>query len=399
MLTNSPHPNSTTGSSSGAPSRNQAIDFIRMFALFGICIVNIPFLATHETSPLALPEEGINLTVKVLFEVLLQMKFFLLFSFAFGWGMGVQQQSAARKGRDFAPAWRKRLIILSLLGVAHGILVFEGDILLIYALFGVWLFNVRHWNTLFLKRLVFGLVLFSVCLFAGLLILEDMLPNDINQSRSIEVMQGMAGSFLDAVQGRLTSWPETLVFLIVLQGPLVMAAFTTGLMASKNQLMDIQSASFAKLRANLPALLTVGVVGNLFAALANNEILPAALDPGGIISFMVLSLMPVTAPALALVYLIGIIHLAHSHTVQRWFQSQPVLRLLLLSGRNTLSGYLLQGIIAGLVFGGYGLGWYEQLGYALLLPVSVVIALMSMVLVGWWARRFGTGPFEVLLRR
>jgi len=380
-------------------TRNQAIDFIRMFALFGICIVNVPFLAMSETSALATPNSGADLAVKLIFETLLQMKFFLLFSFAFGWGMGVQQRSAERKGKHFGHAWRKRLFILALLGIAHGILVFEGDILLIYALFGMLLYKARHWQNSTLKVAALSLVGLSTCLFAGLILLEDMASESANKSAAAQHLTGMAGSYIDAVTARLQIWPETFVFLTFLQGPLVLASFFAGLMASRNNLMDKSAESFQQLNALLPVLLVVGFVWSVVAALANSEMLPAQWDPEGLLSFLALFLMPLSGSALALAYLVGIIRLAHSPVVLAQFERNAVLNLLLLAGRNTLSGYLLQGILAGLVFGGYGLRWYEQFGYAALLPISEMIALVSMLLVGVWAKRFGTGPFEVLLRK
>lgn len=382
-----------------AKTRNQAIDFIRMFALFGICIVNVPFLAMHETSELARPVGGADLVVKLIFETLLQMKFFLLFSFAFGWGMGVQQGSAERKGVNFAVAWRKRLLILAVLGVAHGILVFEGDILLIYALVGVLLFKARYWQLNKLRTAAIGLLCFSACLFAGLILLEDLVSDSINKTTQTAPLITMAGSYPDAISARFQVWSETFLFLTFLQGPLVLASFFAGLMAARNKLMNMESPSFKKLKSYALTLLIIGLLTSALAAFANNDVIPAPINPDGLLSFIALSFMPFSGAALALAYLIGIIRLAHSPGVLNGFQNNTVLNLLLIAGRNTLTGYLLQGILAGLVFGGYGLGRYEQFGYAWLLPISAGIALVSMLLVGAWAKRFGTGPFEVLLRR
>lgn len=68
------------------------------------------------------------------------------------------------------------------------------------------------------------------------------------------------------------------------------------------------------------------------------------------------------------------------------------------AGRNSLSVYVGQGLLAGFVFGAYGLGLFAELGFAVLLPVAVLIALVNMVLVALYASRFGRGPLEPLLR-
>jgi len=95
------------------------------------------------------------------------------------------------------------------------------------------------------------------------------------------------------------------------------------------------------------------------------------------------------APALSTLYLVGFVEISRRVSVAHFW---------LLAGRNSLSVYLLQGILAGFVFGGYGLGLFGSLSPVALLPLSLVIALMSMALVGLWTKRFGQGPAEPILR-
>lgn len=56
--------------------------------------------------------------------------------------------------------------------------------------------------------------------------------------------------------------------------------------------------------------------------------------------------------------------------------------LLVAAGQNSLSVYVLQGIIAGLVFGDYGLGLFGEIGLLGLLPVGFLIALSAILAVG-----------------
>ena len=60
---------------------------------------------------------------------------------------------------------------------------------------------------------------------------------------------------------------------------------------------------------------------------------------------------------------------------------------------------MLQGVVAGLLFGGYGLGLFGTLGFATLASVSLLVALASLVLVGLFAGVAGRGPLEIALRR
>jgi len=83
-----------------------------------------------------------------------------------------------------------------------------------------------------------------------------------------------------------------------------------------------------------------------------------------------------------------------------WLSSPraPSLSALAAVGRMALTNYLLQSIILGFIFYGYGLGLFGRLD-------SVTAALIGVALYGaqllfslWWFRRFRFGPFEWLWR-
>lgn len=73
--------------------------------------------------------------------------------------------------------------------------------------------------------------------------------------------------------------------------------------------------------------------------------------------------------------------------------------LLVAAGRNSLPIYVLQGVIAGFVFGGYGLGLFGELSFVALVPVGLAVAVLAILLVGLVAQRTGRGPLEAILRR
>ena len=89
--------------------------------------------------PLALPDggllstpEGLDLVASFFVTFFFELKFFLLFSFIFGWGMAIQARSADSRGQSFPrPLFWPHVVGAD--GVAHAIWVFNGDILLLYA--------------------------------------------------------------------------------------------------------------------------------------------------------------------------------------------------------------------------------------------------------------------------
>ena len=67
--------------------RSSEVDIVRMAALIGICVVNVPFMALPVESVFIPPDGFYDKIAAFLVEGFFQLKFFILFSFIFGWGM------------------------------------------------------------------------------------------------------------------------------------------------------------------------------------------------------------------------------------------------------------------------------------------------------------------------
>ena len=369
-----------------AKNRSTEVDIIRMAALIGICVVNVPFMALPDGGLLSMPE-GLDLVASFFVTFFFELKFFLLFSFIFGWGMAIQARSADSRGRSFARRYFGRMLGLALMGVAHAIWVFNGDILLLYALLGcvLWLFR-DYSSRALIKIALWMLPLSIVCLFILGLLLESSGDFLESSDKVSSVGPSLGGTFLEATQKRLTDWPETFVFLVLTQGSMTFAAFLAGLAAAKSDFFVPNSDSFGQLRQKLPWLLVMGLVLNFLYAATLLELFPESYEILSILGFL---LIPLGAPALSALYLYLFIQLA---------RRVQIIYILVLAGRNSLSTYILQGILAGFIFGAYGLGLYDSVGYAGLLLLSLLIALSAMVLVGIYAKIFGRGPLEPVLR-
>ncbi len=360
--------------------RNIEVDTIRTFALIGICIVNIPFFGLTVEQQLVPPTALADQAAVFAVEALLQGKFFLLFSFIFGWGMHIQDQAAARSNVSFGRRYARRLGGLALLGALHAAFVFTGDILVLYAVLGALIWPKRNKSPQALG--VFAAKLVPVAVLAmGIIALALTAPMPIASG------PGLGGSFAQALATRIMDWPTTFLFVALFNGPLALGAFAMGIAAAKVDFFAAGNQLFARLSRAVPVLLCVGVPLNLVYAAAMSGLLPASTGITQALGMMALAL---GGPMLAAVYLVGIIRFArHAVPGPGW----------LASGRNSLSGYVLQGVIAGTVFGGYGLGLYGQLGQAKLLILSMAIAAGGLLLALAWTRVFQRGPLEVVLRQ
>ncbi len=146
------------------------IDVLRGFAVLGILIMNIQAFsmigAAYFNPTIYGNLDGLNWLVWFLSHILADSKFMTIFSLLFGAGIVLMSDRMESTGRRPAPVHYRRTVILLLIGLAHGWLLWSGDILFAYALcsFLVFLFRRLKPKTL----IIFGL---AVVAFGSLLAL------------------------------------------------------------------------------------------------------------------------------------------------------------------------------------------------------------------------------------
>ena len=367
--------------------RSDEVDVIRMAALLGICVVNVPFMALPAEAAFIPPTHLPDKLAALFIECFFQLKFFLLFSFLFGWGMAIQARAASAAGRSFSQHYFRRMAGLAVFGSVHACLVFSGDILLLYALLGSLLWLIRDFPPRKLMLVCACMLPFSMVTLSTLAILIDAATMDGASALASTERAGLGGSYLEATSMRMRDWPSTWFILLLLQGPLAFGAFTAGLAAARSGFFARDSGALAQLSQRLPLLVGIALPLNCLYAAVVGGLVPAQYSALSMAGF---ALAALGAPALALIYLYGLVRIARTVRLPR---------ILILAGRNSLSAYVAQGVIAGAVFGAYGLGKFDRFGAAILLPIALGIALGAMLAVGIHARAFGRGPLESLLRK
>lgn len=354
-------------------ARSPAVDTIRAAALMGICVVNLPFLGQPIEVVLAPPVGTVDTLTWIFTSTLFQSKFFLLFSFLFGWGFGAQAAAAAREGRALGPRTGRRLLTLGLLGLAHAAFIFVGDILVLYAILGALLWPLRAASTRALSVLAAGTVPLSGL---ALVVLGGLLEQ-AGPTPALDLSGGLGA----ATAARIAAWPGTFGFLLLYQGPLALGAMLCGLAAHRAQLLRPDSPARQGLRRSAPALGAVGLFLSLIMSLA-------ALQTGPLSAAAPL-LNPIASPALSAAWLELLLRLDARLTLPA-----PLAR----AGASSLTTYVLQGVLGGLLFGGHGLGLWGAVGPAALLPLSVAVALAAALLCAALAPAGQQAPLERLLR-
>jgi len=368
------------------PERESLIDGLRGFALLGILVVNIQLLA-HPVILVARFQVGwtadgmATWLVRTLFEG----KFFLLFAFLFGYGFVLQAQSAERQQSTWGLRYARRISGLLLLGSLHILLLFSGDILHTYALLGILLWWLR-------KRPVRGLLRLAALLFVlhSLLWIFVLGPEIYSQAELPAFLQRLGeqaqahylGSFAQGVKQRLMEFALIGLFSIPFGWIEALVCMLLGMAAARRQLLQNWQTHWPRWRRYLPWCLGLGLLGNgLYASCSTSQ-------AGW--SMLLTGLYVFTAPLLSLSY---------AWLLMAVWQPSAWQQLLAQAGRISLSVYLLQSLLAGLIFYGYGLGYYAQLQPAALLGLALLLFLSQLLLSHVWLQRFSTGPFEWLLRK
>jgi uncharacterized protein len=361
-------------------SRSVSVDALRGFALLGIGIVNLPHLALPFSALVGVPGEPVDYLAKIVVSLLFEGKFFVLFSFLFGWGFGVQLASAHRAGRGALAGYRARLLALALFGIGHALLVFHGDILLAYALLGAALWPLRDASPARLVRVALVMLPVAATAYVGLGVLSGMTADFAAQGFDLSGA-GYKGGFAQAVAQRLADWPASVIVVALFNGPLAFAGFCLGLAAQKAGFFENGAPARAELMRWVPVLLGLGLVSNAVYAAATVDALSSP-----VLKLVGYGALALGAPALAAVYVAAILRFT------------PVLGVLVPLGSMPLSGYIVQGVIAGAIFHGWGLGLFGDLGNGALLGIAVAIWLAVVFLAIIWQRFQSRGPFDAALR-
>ncbi len=369
------------------------MDVLRGLALFGILLMNLEAFA----GPLDLSFTGIDAHWQGLDRwadgfvyVFVQGKFFTLFSLLFGVGFAVMAQRAEAAGRDFTRFYLRRSSGLLLIGLLHALLLWAGDILVAYALLSFVLLAFREAPRSWLPALGTAAYLGAAVLILLLGAVMSLLPAaeaaklaDTAQASIEAQRQAYAhGSYGVAVLQRLRDFGTALGALMIV-GPQVLGMFLIGAWFARSGAIA-RPTEHPRLFAGLRwGALPIGLALMLLSVWWLPYVAPGRFD---LRSTGTYALNAVAGLLMCLGYLAWGV---------RW---SAYLRCLAPAGRMALTNYLGQSLICTLVFYGYGLGWFEQMGRAWQLLFAAALFAVQVLLSHCWLRYFRFGPVEWLWR-
>ena len=357
---------------------------------------------THSLFIQPVPEAGmIDRIVAAGRELLFAGKFNLLFGLLFGIGFTLQlARLEAADARSASWTYARRLAALLAIGLVHAVLLWPGDVLVVYAVLGFGLLAIRKLPERAIVALLAACLVYPAASDALRPLLLSMQAETIAafEYGAFEASNNAEfghGTFADAAKetARVFAWSYgsplglfSYAGFYVQMATGVLAGFVVGRRGWLRRLGDLG----AELRRwQRLALATVLLAGAAYVGVASTIV-----DPVGPLAVFALGLAKtIGRAALTIVYAIAVVRLLQWQPGAGWVQ--PFAR----AGRMPLSNYLLQTLMASAIFYGWGLGLWGRVGPAQETVLAIALFVAVQLPLSWlWLQRFRYGPVEYLWR-
>ena len=387
--------------------RADILDILRGFALLGVLLDNI-FGFTgwgFFTQPMrealpTWPADGIVALSEVTF---INGKFYSLFSLLFGIGFSIILIRNEQKGIDPLKIFYRRLFILLVIGAVHLFLLWEGDILFLYALIGMILPLFRKFSDKALLITAAVLILSPIILDCIYIFFHaksgdglERLAMSIDKKNGVPTDSTYATYLYKPGSGlhEWRNWQESgwaYRYSYILDSnriPKVLGMFLLGFYAGRRMMylhLENYVSLFKKLRlwgfvVGIPA----AVACTYFEIFQKHIPNPIGL---GHTFFYALSVVPLSLAYASVICL-------------RWIKKKGNSKLKVLApmGRMALTNYLMQTILGIIIYYGVGLGYGGHIGPAVFIPIGLCVYTLQIIYSNIWFKYFNYGPMEWIWR-
>jgi uncharacterized protein len=398
--------------------RLTAVDVLRGVALLGILAMNVvtfawPFSA-YENPDLSGGPSLANRAAWLVNEVVFSGKMMSLFSMLFGAGLVLMADRAEGRGVRFAGVYYRRILWLLAIGLVHAYVVWSGDILVAYAVSGLFLFFFRAMSPGRLialgavlivgSSLVFPVFGLGLGLMKGLGTLAERsvdpsaVPGGVGmaegwrEARAMfapteEQFEGYRGGFWEVFRHRAVESFSFQAFFLTIFGWGIAGRMLLGM-----GLMKLGVFSAGRSSRFYWTMLAVGYgVGLPMTIFGAADLWRTDFDPirGSVLgsSLVMMAMVPVA--------------LGHAAAVMLAVKAGALPRLtarLAAVGRMALTNYLVQSLIGTSLFYGYGLGLFGKVDRPGLWLIVLAVWALQLWYSPLWLSRFRFGPMEWLWR-
>jgi uncharacterized protein len=391
------------GASSFTPvapeERLPLLDVLRGFALLGIIVMNMPGFnlpAGSGARDYRMFPSFYDRAAEFVTSVVFAGKANSIFSFLFGLGLTIQMQRAEASGQRITPVYLRRVVVLFALGAAHGLLLWNGDVLHYYAVLGLLLLALRRVS----DRVVFGLIALALVASpirsAIALATQEKFPHPMSfwVDISYEHMRIFSeGTYAEQIGARWMLYKDGYGVIRYGWGAIwgyvsFMITILLGFYVGRKRLLEDVGANVARIRKLMWVCLGLGLAASAaFSLLVATRPIPPPEHPT-FRGFMTNVLFNVNRPLLCIAYIGAIALLLQRDRFKR------ALLVFAAPGRMPLTNYLTQSLIATTLFNSYGFALFGKVGPLVGLGISVAIFIVQVFWSRWWLARFRFGPLE-----
>ncbi|MDR6224947.1 DUF418 domain-containing protein [Desmospora profundinema] len=363
--------------------RIRLLDIWRGFAILGTLGTNIWLFANLGDLSYVLTFDhppwwtSLDQWIRVFVLCLVNGKFLGILAILFGVGLELKYRQALRKKDAWPGIYLWISLILLAEGMIHFTLVMEYDILMSYAVTAIIVSFIVKFGDQAIKwsmMLSGGFHVLSLLSVTGVILATG---NALAGEMSHVVSLYQDGTWLEQLQYRLSDfWVLRAEAIFVI--PMNVFLFLLGVRLMRAGAFSPDDNG-KRIRRNM---LRIGLF--LGAPLHLLQFVP-----GGAFDLPVRYLF---APLLAVGYMA---------LIAKWVESRPRLRLwsyMERVGKMALSCYVLQNVMASILFYGWGLGWGGQVGALATVAIWFGISLFQVGFAWFWLRMFRFGPMESMRR-
>lgn len=382
--------------------RHIILDALRGFALLGICLANFPefglwtFLSREAQE--AMPTAQADDVVHFFQYVLVDAKFYSIFSILFGIGFSIILTHAEERGNSGIRLFYRRMLTLLAIGIVHLLLLWSGDILALYAVGGMLLPLVRKLSN---RRL---LIVAAVCLSLPIFLDAWQELCNVSISASVEAAWWAKAHSYGITEENFASWLRDAdsylaVHQFLMQGAIerlyefvdghrllkVFGLFIIGYVIGRNRL-------YARIAENKPYIskaffisLSIGLPSSILYAIS-----ATSAHCWGLTVHSLLYALGAYPTALAYITAFCLLYLHRPESLFFSLLSKP--------GRMALTNYLSQSILGIAIYYGIGFSFGLSMGLWQIELTAFTVFLFQILISHFWMYHFRYGPVEWVWR-
>ncbi|MCD8042127.1 MAG: DUF418 domain-containing protein [Tannerellaceae bacterium] len=374
------------------------LDALRGIALLGICLANFPefslytFLGSDVTG--SMPTAGIDTVVKYFQYIVIDGKFYTLFSLLFGIGFSIILSKGEQADYNGVVVFYRRMTILFFIGWFHMLFLWAGDILVLYAFIGFFLplFRKISDNRLLICACV--LLLIPVAMDACVEFLGwDLTAPVVSATNYFHSKAGIneqnfpvwlveTHSYMDVLKFNLAgSFIRMQEFIEGNRVFRVLGLFLTGLYIGRKGIYRDLEGYKPLLKRVMNSGFLVGLPMSLLYAWSAMNSYPLGLT--GHSAIYTISVFPLSFAYISAICLYYIKN-----------QEKKVFRLFAAPGRMALTNYLMQSVFGMIIFYGIGFELGARTGLVYVELIALAVFALQIIYSNLWFRYNRFGPFE-----